>query len=85
MHFNSLILQIFAKIAWQHLDISSQNSIVIFISFRTKMFSCIIAKRAGFEYLVMSYAQFATRFKRRQHTENITDDDEFPGVSYPFL
>ena len=40
------------------------------------MFSCIIAKRAGFEDLVMS--RFATRFKHRQHTENITDDDECP-------
>ena len=23
-------------------------------------------------------SQFATKFKHRQHTENITDDDEFP-------
>ena len=23
-------------------------------------------------------SRFATRFKHRQHTENITDDDEFP-------
>ena len=23
-------------------------------------------------------SQFATRLKHRQHTENITDDDEFP-------
>ena len=41
----------FAKIDWEFLDISSQNDEVIFISFWNKMFSCIIAKRAGFEDL----------------------------------
>ena len=53
--------------------------------FWTKLFSCIIAKRAGFDDLVMS--SFATRFKHRQHSENITDDDEFPILffNYPWL
>ena len=53
-----------------------QNGVVIFITFKSKIFRCIYAKRAGFEDLVMS--KFATRFKRRQHIENITDDAEFP-------
>ena len=32
-------------------------------------------------------SRFATRFKHRQHTENITDDDEFPIhlFNYPWL
>ena len=34
------------------------------------MLSFIIAKRAGFKVL--------TTFKRHQHAENITSDDEFP-------
>ena len=44
-----------------------------------------MAKRAGFEDLVMS--RFATRFKHRQHTENITDDDECPILlfNYPCI
>ena len=32
-------------------------------------------------------SRFATRFKRHQHTENITDDDEFPIhlFNYPWV
>ena len=41
-----------AKIDWEYLDISSQNGVVIFICFWTKMFNCITAKRA--DDLVMS-------------------------------
>ena len=40
------------------------------------MFSCIIAVRTSFESLVISY--FASRFKRRQHAENITRGNELP-------
>ena len=43
-----------AKIEWEYLDVSSQNGVVIFISFWSKMFRCINTKRAGFEDLVMS-------------------------------
>ena len=52
--FCLLILQIFAKIDWEYLDSSSQNGVVIFFSFWSKMFHCINAKRAGSEDLVMS-------------------------------
>ena len=54
MHFNSLVLQIFTKIDQEYVNISSQNGVDMFISFWTKMFSSIIAKRAGFEDLLMS-------------------------------
>ena len=35
---NCLILEIFAEIDWEYLDISLQNGVVIFICFLTKMF-----------------------------------------------
>ena len=52
MHFSLLVLEIFAKIDWKYLEISSYNGVVIFICSLTKMFSCIIAKHAVFENLV---------------------------------
>ena len=46
------MLEIFAKIDWEYLEISSSNGVVIFIRSLTKMFSCIIAKHAVFENFV---------------------------------
>ena len=54
MLFNCLILKIFAKIYCEYLDISPYRGLAIFICFWTKQFSYTIAKRTGFEVLVMS-------------------------------
>ena len=54
MESTCLILEIFGKIYWEYFNISSQIGLAIFTSFWNKLFSCIIAKRAGFEDLVMS-------------------------------